>query len=376
MDFNELRKLTPMVDKFTYLETPARGLNIQPVVNAAVKAAKGWANFEEEYTNIKFRDEVNFKVAKLLKVDVENVTCTTCTSHGLSIIANSFPWVENDNLIMCEAEHPNNFYPWAQLKNKGVGIKIAESKNGFIDVDNIIALVDENTKMIAVSLVSFYPGAYIDVQKLKRALGNRNIFIVLDVIQALGFMAVYPEELGVDALASASYKGLMSPHGGGILYVNNRLLNKLYPSDVTMLNVADRTLVPVLDYTLISTANKLQPMPINISQLAAMDAALGIILELGIERIEKYLIHLTQELVSGLNGIGIQTMLDKDDPRLRHIVCFDEENAKELAKYAKDKGLYLSARRTGIRMGLHIYNNLDDVENTIAIIKNYYKKAR
>ncbi|MFP4456214.1 MAG: aminotransferase class V-fold PLP-dependent enzyme [Clostridia bacterium] len=376
MDFNSVRSLAPMVDKVTYLETPARGLYVKPVAEYAHNAITGWENFDVDITNDKLRKDVNQKVAKLLKVDAKNVTCTNCTSHGLSIIANSFPWKENDNLIISESEHPNNFYPWAQLKNKGVNIKIAKSENGFIDINNIISLVDDNTKVIAVSLVSFYPGAYNDVKKLKELLKNKQVYIVLDVIQAFGFLPIYPEELGVDALATASYKGLMSPHGGGVMYVNDDLLHLLSPDEVTMLNVSDRGLFPVLDYSLISSADKLQPMPINISQLASMSAALDIILDLGIEEIGTHLNKLAKAMIIGLNKIGIETKLSADDPRLKHIVCFDKEDAKELEDFARENKLYLSARRTGIRMGFHIYNNMNDVERALDIIAKYYKKAR
>ena len=376
MNFKKVRELAPMVDKVAYLETPARGLNLKPIVQNSINAITGWETFDEEISNAKLRKEVNEKLSNLLKVSANNVTCTNCTSHGLSIIANSFPFEKGDNIIMSESEHPNNFYPWAQLKNKGIDIRIAKSKNGFIDFDNIADLVDEKTKIIALSLVSFYPGSYNDVKILKEKINNNNVFIVLDVIQALGFLPIYPEELGVDAIASASYKGLMSPHGGGILYVSDKLLSLLAPDEVTMLNVSDRSLFPVLDYTLIESADKLQPMPINVAQLASMSAALDIILDLGIENIGKYLNELARKMVDDLNNVGVKTKLSSNDDRLKHIVCFDEEKNKELAQYAKENGVYISPRRTGIRMGFHIYNNFEDVDKAVKVIDKFYKNNK
>jgi selenocysteine lyase/cysteine desulfurase len=164
----------------------------------------------------------------------------------------------------------------------------------------------------------------------------------------------------------------MSPHGGGILYVSDKMLELLSPDEVTMSNVTDRSLFPVLDYTLIESADKLQPMPINIAQLASMSAALDIILELGIENIGRYLNDLAKYLVDSLKNIGIDTKLASDDSKLKHIVCFDEERNRELAEFAKGKNVFISPRRTGIRMGFHIYNNKDDVDRAVEVIKEFY----
>jgi selenocysteine lyase/cysteine desulfurase len=374
MKFNNIRKQTTKAYESIYLETPARGLVPQGVLKMSIKALEAWESFDQKADYSELLNSVKEKAATLLKVDSENLTATTCTSHGLSIIANSFPWEEGNNMIMPENEHPNNFYPWAQLKNQGVEVRLAKTNNGFIDTDELISLIDENTRIIALSLVTFYPGGYFDLERLVEYTKDKDIYIVLDAIQAIGFVPVYPKELGIDAIATAAYKGLMTPYGAGLLYVSDRLNKKLTPKEVTLNNLLEKKQFPTLDYDLIECVDKLQPMPINISGLASMSKSLDIILDIGIEEIESYLTNLSKKLVKGLNDKGVKTALESNDERLRHIVCIEEENAKEVAKYAQEKGLYISPRRSGIRMGLHIYNNLDDVNQAIDILESYYNR--
>ncbi len=275
MNFEEFRSLFPQLSEITYLATPERGLMGDPILEAAQSAVQGWRDFNPEAVNRVLLKQTAERIADLLKVDKNNVACTTSTSHGFMAIANSFPWQEGDNLVLCGAEHPNNFYPWVQLKNRGVEIRVTPADNGSIDIEELIKAVDEKTRILALSLVSFYPGVYSDIEKLHAALTDRDVFIVLDVIQALGFLPVYPKELGVDAVAGGAYKGLMNPHGGGILYVSDRLLDLLLPRDVNMSNVAVRSTDPVYDYSLITSAAKLQPLSMNLGQLAGINKALS-----------------------------------------------------------------------------------------------------
>ncbi len=363
-----------MAQEITYLETPARGLVPKDVLDSSINIIKKWEEMDSGADNDELQGSIKAKAARLLKVNKENLALTTCTSHGLSLVANSYPWQKGDNLIVPECEHPNNFYPWAQLRNQGVEVRLAKCKDGVIDAKEIIAKIDSKTRMIALSIVTFYPGGYFDIAELNEYIKDKDIHIVLDAIQAVGFLPLYPRDLKVSAIATAAYKGLMTPYGAGLLYVDDELNKKLVPREVSLSNIAVKKQFPELDYTLIEDVQRLQPMPIHLAGLASMNRALDIILSIGIERIGKRVCSLEHSLKKELTANGVKTVLEPGDPRLKHIVCIEEKNAREVANFAREHGLYLSPRRSGIRMGFHIYNNEKDVMQAKEVLLKYYKK--
>ncbi len=375
MNFNDIKDLAPFAKENIYLETPARGLIINETLSASKKALDGWQNFEDESNNKVVEARVISKISKLLRSKQENIVLTSCTAHSFNIIANSYPFSPTDNIVIADCEHPNNFYPWAQLLAKGVDVRVTKNPDGFINVDRLIESTDINTKIIAVSLITFYPGAYLEIEKLAEFTKDNDIFLIVDAVQAIGFVPVYPSEMGIDALSTAAYKGLMSPHGNGFMYLSDKLANKLATTEFRNSNVIYSKMYQNLNFDLIDSISRLQPYPNHIAGMASVEAAVDIINALTPEKIAEYLLDLSRKLTIGLNDLGYETKLADTSPLLRQIVCFETPVAQDLADFAKEKGLYVSARRDGIRFGFHIYNDANDVDRALYILKSYKESS-
>ncbi len=375
--FEKLRNNTPAALQNCYLETPARGLMPRYVSQKVIDAILGWQNLTPGVTNEHLSNQVKEKLAKLLQVSIDELVMTSCTAHGFNLLANAMKWSAKDNIVIPACEHPNNYYPWMHLKRYGVDVRLVPCCNGLAKADQIAKYTDKNTRIIAASLVSFYPGAYLEIEKFAEIARKHQARLVLDAIQAIGFRPVYPQQLGVDALASAAYKGLMSPHGSGLMYLSSEFLAELEPPELCNRNVVPHTaknLYGDTEYDFVQSTLKIQSMPAHLAGLAAMDGALDIILDLGIKNIYHHLNTLTRSLAEKLNAIGLTTALKPDDPLLSHIVCADRNDNRQIVEYSNKHQLFLSDRREGIRLGLHAYNNLADIDKAVQIIGDYLQQ--
>jgi selenocysteine lyase/cysteine desulfurase len=188
-------------------------------------------------------------------------------------------------------------------------------------------------------------------------------------------LPVYPRELGADAVSAAAYKGLMSAYGAGFLYISQELLPQLKPQHLYMSGVVGEFGVggggKLTDpnYGWKESAVLHEPGVDNLAGLGQMRAALGIINEIGVERIGRHVQGLARELAEGAAALGYQ--VDTPMDHMANIVCLHIEDGKALVSFLEERKIKASARRFGLRMAFHAYNNYEDVEKVLAALADY-----
>ena len=79
-------------------------------------------------------------------------------------------WRAGDNIVTFSREFPSNIYPWLRLRDAfGVEVRMCEERDGRIDVDELESLIDQNTRVVAISHVQYASGFRIDLERLGRA---------------------------------------------------------------------------------------------------------------------------------------------------------------------------------------------------------------
>lgn len=337
-----------------------------------------WQNLDSSSTR-QLAGQAKGKLAKLLQVDTEEIALVASTAQGINRIASAISWQPGDNVVLADCEHASNFYPWAHLRERGVELRLVPCPSGVLRPEEYRPYVDERTRAVAASLVTFYPGAWLAARQLADIAHTVGALFVVDAVQAVGIVPVYPRELGADALISAAYKGLMSAHGAGFAYVSKEALPRLVPSHLYMFNVegelgmvGDAFTSP--DYSLRPTAVRFEGAH-HMVGVAQMNRALDYILDLGVERIAQHVQALAVELGSGLARLGYQVDTPLAPEFLRSIVCVRMADGKQLADYLAQEGVIASARRHGIRLALHAYNDSKDVGRALAAFAAYPKRG-
>src|SRR3954467_11232195 len=153
---------------------------------------------------------------------------------------------DGDNVVTTMMEHNSNFVPWYALCHeilprfgRQVECRVArfDHATGRLDLDHLLGLVDERTKLVACTGASNFLGTKppLDVVRaISRGRGYRQPsggggpLLLVDAAPLVPSSAVDVQALDVDYLAFSFHK-MLAPFGVGVLYAKEHLLEQSLP---------------------------------------------------------------------------------------------------------------------------------------------------
>jgi cysteine desulfurase / selenocysteine lyase len=367
----EIRKLFPAAEKYTYLNSAA----VSPMPRSAVEAVNTqlrdvmWNGSLNLADWIKTKNRCRDLIAGMLTVESEQIAFVRNTSDGFSTIANGFAWQKGDNILTFEKEFPSNFYPWRRIRDAfGVELRTCPERNGRIDLDEFISLIDENTKLVSISAVQFSTGFRADLKKIGQATREVDALFAVDIIQGFGVLPFdLPEQL-VDIACGASHKWLCSPEGCGIIYLSDRARNRIEPTLVGWISVDEAFNFD--DYEQVWKPNALawETGTGGSSLFYGLEQSLKLLSETGTENIAEYLENLTDYLCGRLlekNYEIVSSRLKGEKSQIVSIMPKADTNSTKLAQLLEKKGIIVTARGSRLRIAPHFFNNLSDIDRLI-----------
>jgi len=363
-----IRDQFPIVRDYVYFDHAAAC----PISKRVATAMTGLIDDHLHHAMAHYQDwqqhyqDVREKAARLLDTTVSQVAFIKSTTEGLSIAANGIRWQQGDSVIVPEMEFPTNYYPWLNLEGRGVEVRPVKARDGRISVDDIRAQIDRRTRAVALSVVQFSNGFRSDLAQIGELCRAHDLLFVADGIQALGALQVYPEQCGIDVLAADAHKWLLGPFSIGLLYCSPRALAQLDVTTVGWLSVKEPFQFHYrLD--LLDDARRFEPATENNVGLYGLGAALDLLLDFGLERIEGRVLALTDRLCEGLRSKGYRVLSPRDPGERSGIVVFDHPQHDNEALYARLQAanILLSVRGGGVRASPHFYNDETEIAHLL-----------
>lgn len=369
----------PVTREYTYLNHAA----YTPLPTPAVEAMTDFLQkhqlgpkYEAELLEIK--EQTRRELARLINAAPEEVTFIPTTSTGISLAAWSLPLRRGDNVIICDQEYPANVYPWLMLqKKRGVKVKILPAPAGGLTPEMVAAAADSRTRVVSVSAVQFLSGFRADLAALGRFCRERNIYLVVDAMQALGALRIDVKAEQVDILAAAAPKFLMGPPGIGLFYVRRELIPELEPPVVganSVVGARSETFL-VYDLKLLPTADRFYTASVNRPGIAGLGAVVRLFNRLGPDKIEGRVLRLAETLVGELKAAGYRVLSDFEPKHRSAIVTFAPPDPVGAYQKLTEARVVVSLRhdragRPYIRVSPHFYNTEDDVRRVVEALKS------
>jgi cysteine desulfurase/selenocysteine lyase len=370
----QLRSLFSHTGHMVYLNHAA----VSPPPLKTVEAVAAQMRDVAEHGSLNYRKWVSVKesarrmAALMLGARPEQVAFTRNTSDGLSTIANGLSWRAGENVVTFRREFPSNVYPWLRLREAfGVEVRFCEERGGRVDVDEMISLIDEKTRVVAVSQVQYGSGYRADLERLGRAARARDALFVVDVIQALGALPVNVEAQLIDAAAGAGHKWLLTPEGVGLLYLSDRARERIQPTLVGWTSVPQPEERDDFEQGWARGALAWETGTAPTALIHGLEASLSLLLETGIERIASHLLELTDYLCERLEGRGYEVVSSRLPAEKSQIVCLrhrGEWTAAALYSRLKKQNIVTAPRGDRLRVAPHLYNTAEDVEALLSAL--------
>ncbi len=368
----EIRKFFPAAENYTYLNSAA----VAPLPTIAVEAVTKQLRDVSEHASVNFGDWVATKnraraiIAQMLHVKPEQIAFMRNTSDGFSTIAAGLKWRKGDNIVTFEKEFPANFYPWRRVRDDfEVELRQCPERNGRIETDEFINLIDANTKLVSISAVQYASGFRADLERIGEAARKVDALFAVDIIQALGTTPFDLNALKVDIAAGASHKWLCSPEGCGILFLSDRARERVEPTLVGWISVEETWDFEDTEQNYKPNALAWETGTGCSSLFYGLEQSAKLLIETGAKNIYDYLEELTDYLCEILPTENYEIVSSRAKNEKSQIVCFKHRGGltpSKIAEHLQNEKIIVSPRNDRIRIAPHFFNNREDIEKLAA----------
>ncbi len=370
----ELRALFPITQRAVYLNHAA----VSPPPTTTIEAVAAQLRDVHENGSLNFHSWLAVKerarelLAGMLGARPDQVAFMRNTSDGLSTVANGLAWKRGDNLVTFSREFPSNIYPWLRVRDEfGVEVRLCAERAGRIDLNELASLVDEHTRLIAISHVQFASGFRADLERLGRIARQQDALLVVDVIQSLG---VVPIDVGaelVDVAAGAGHKWLLCPEGVGYLFLSDRARERIKPTLVGWVSVPNPEDYLNFEQGWNRGALAWETGTSPAALIHGFRASLDLLNQYGAARIAQHLEELTDYLCERVREQPYEIVSSRADGEKSQIICIRHtQGLSAMALYVrlKQENIITAPRGDRLRIAPHLYNSLDDINQLIAAL--------
>ena len=278
----------------------------------------------------------------------EEIIFTSGATMSLNLVASSYCEKflhEGDNVVVSHIEHHSNIVSWQlATERKGAELRVIPvADDGSLELDKLDSLIDERTKVVAVTQASNTLGTRPDLTKIVAKAHSVGAVVVVDGCQGVVHGGVDVKALDCDFYAFSGHK-LYGPTGIGVLYGKRELLDAMPPymgggDMVDKVSFAKTTYAPLPLKFEAGTSNFIGAVGLAeaikfLQQFATSD----------VEQHEKELLDYATEQLLQVEGLHIYgTTADKSP-----IISFNVEGCDHY-----DIGMILDKQGVAVRTGHH-----------------------
>ncbi len=372
IDWNGYRDEFPVTERYLYMNHAA----VSPLSTRVERAVRQVSDGLAERGNL-FGDDlfehcegVRASLGRLVNVSPDEIAFTRNTTQGVLTAAMGIRWQAGDNVVMPSIEFPANVYPWMGLSRFGVSVRMVDPEEGRVTAGMLADACDERTRLVTASLVQFSNGYRLDAGALGSFCRDRDIFLHIDGIQALGMIDLDLSELGIDFLSAGGHKWLLSVPGVGFFYIRKDLIEDIDIWNPGWTGVVDPWNFLSYDFSYRSDARRYEEGSLNFHGIYALGASVERFLEIGMSSVEERIISLTDLLQEKLEERGCSISSPRGPAERSGIICFrhPRRETEELFLSLSNAGAVVSMREGSIRVSPHFYNTEREVERLCELI--------
>jgi len=356
------RAAFPTLDTMTYLNTAAEGISPTAVGEALAsyfRHKQGGAPTRERH--MAEWEAVRTLTARMYGLLPEEIGICSCTSEAFNLAALALQLRKGDEVVINDLDFPAARTAWLQAACPAT-VRLWRSREGALRVEDLVPLLGPRTRLVTVSLVSYFNGFMIPLPAVVEAVQRTSpALLALDVTQALGRVPL--DVRGADLIVSSTHKWILASHGGGLVGIPSARAAELTSPAGGWFNLED-PFGPAACEQAISkpgAASYMVGMP-NFPAIYAIRAALAYIQDVGVAEIEQRARPLVRACLDGLARLPVELLTPDEDEALAGIVAFRHPNMAEIHAHLAEDHIHVMHNAGRMRVALHGYNTLADVE--------------
>ena len=394
MNFAEIKIDFPILNDIIYMDSASTSLTPEPVLNVVLKYYREYnANVGRgvhrlsQVASQKYKD-AHRKVADFIGANEEEVIFTKNTTEAINTVASGLKWKTGDKVVTTLLEHHSNFLPWLRLKSFGVALDIVKTdKNGKFNVSDFKEVIDDKTRLVAVTHVSNVLGTITPIEEISAICKKKNALLLVDGAQSVPHIHVDVRKLGCNFLCFSGHK-MLGPTGTGILWMKEDFFDRLEPLSFGGGMIDD---VSLNGYELTKGYERFEGGTPNIAGVIGFGRAIDYLKKIGMDKIKDHEAKLTERLLEGLleirrveiygslnskERIGLVYFNIKDlNPHDVALMLDEASNIMVRSEHHCCMPLmkYFGLKEGAVRVSFYLYNTEEEVDTFLETVKEIAK---
>jgi selenocysteine lyase/cysteine desulfurase len=318
---------------------------------------------------------------RLIHADVGDVALISSIAYGVATAAKGLAVPAGSRVLVLQDDHSSPVLEWmTRAGDGGFTVEVVQRPGDGAWTAAIVAAIARRgappVALASISSVHWSDGGIVDLDRVGAALRAQGAALLVDFTHGAGVVAMDVRTLDPDFVIFPTYKWLLGPYGRAFLYVAKRHQDKTpleqtsygrrsvraeqstYFADTRYLPDARRFDMGERDHFI-----SLEMASIGMEMMAAWgNAAL-------IER----LAMLTARLADGLRDTDVS--IPETRVRAPHILClgFPGGMPNGLIEKLAAESIYVAPRLGRMRISPHVYNDEEDVDRLIGVLRRLLK---
>lgn len=394
MNFAEIKTDFPILNDIIYMDSASTSLTPEPVLNAVSKYYREYnANVGRgvhrlsQVASQKYKD-AHRKIADFIGANEEEVIFTKNTTEAINTVASGLRWKTGDKVVTTLLEHHSNFLPWLRLKSFGVALDIVKpDKNGKFNVSDFKEVIDDKTRLVAVTHVSNVLGTMTPIEEISAICEKKNVLLLVDGAQSVPHIHVDVRKLGCNFLCFSGHK-MLGPTGTGILWMKEDFFDRLEPLNFGGGMIDD---VSLNGYELTKGYERFEGGTPNIAGVIGFGRAIDYLKKIGMDKIKDHEAKLTERLLEGLleirrveiygslnlkERIGVVSFNIKSlNPHDVALMLDETSNIMVRSGHHCCMPLmkYFGLKEGAVRVSFYLYNTEEEVDTFLETVKEIAK---
>lgn len=370
------REEFPILDRTTYMISNSLGAMPRGVYDELSSYADSWAErgvraWEEGWWEMAVG--VGDQIAPLIGAGPGEISLHQNVTLTQAVISSCFDFRGPRNkVVMVELEFPSIQYFYHEQLRIGARVEVVPAPDHVrIDLDKLLAAIDETTLLVPISQVLFRSSYIVDAKAIVERAHRVGAHVILDVFQATGTIPLDVRGLRVDFAVGGVLKWLCGGPGVAFLYVREDLRPKLRPM-LTGWSAHRRPfgfeMGPIDPRE--DSYRYLNGTP-HIPALYACQPGLEILNKVGVAAIREKSRQMTARLIERARSNGWRVNTPENAAERAGTVSIECPHAYEVCRELLRRDILVDYRpKAGVRVSPHFYNEIEECDFTIAQIED------
>jgi len=235
--WRQVRKDYSLKPEYINLESGYYNIIPNPTLNHMIAHAR-MVNYEGSYymRTVQWdnKNKMASKLATIVGTHSKNLIITRNTTESLDMVIKGMHWEKGDEAVYAQQDYGAMQVMFEQVaKRYGTVNRVVSVPNHPSSDEEIVSLyenaITSKTKLLMVCHMINITGQILPIQKICKMAHERGVQVMVDGAHCVGHFQFNIDDLGCDYYGSSLHKWLAVPLGTGMLYVNDKHIDSLWP---------------------------------------------------------------------------------------------------------------------------------------------------